>query len=571
MATRKQSPGCACHAHRQYSSLVTDGVERAASRGMLHAVGFSDADFQKSQVGIASTWSMVTPCNMHIDKLARQAEKGIADGGGKGVIFNTITISDGISMGTEGMKYSLVSREVIADSIETVVGCEGFDGVVAIGGCDKNMPGCLIALARLNRPAVFVYGGTILPGKHKGKDVDIVSIFEAVGAHARGNVDDQELHAIESCAIPGAGSCGGMYTANTMASAIEALGMSLPNSSAQAAVSKAKRDDCRQAGEAVMTLIERGIRPRDIMTRKAFLNAITIVTALGGSTNAVLHLLAMAHSAGVKLSMADFTRIGRNVPVLADLKPSGKFVMADLVRIGGTLPLMKTLLQKGLLDGDCLTVTGKTLRQNLRGVKPYPRGQQIIRPFSNPIKSTGHLVMLYGNLAPDGAVAKISGKEGTAFTGKARVFASEEKALQAILDGRIRKGHVVVIRYEGPRGGPGMREMLSPTSAIMGKGLGNDVALITDGRFSGGSHGFVVGHVTPEAYVGGPLALVRNGDMIRIDAEAYSISLEVSAAELRRRRAAWKAPRPRYQRGVLAKYAQQVGPASEGAVTDGDY
>jgi dihydroxy-acid dehydratase len=571
MATRKQSPGCACHAHRQYSSLVTDGVERAASRGMLHAVGFSDADFQKSQVGIASTWSMVTPCNMHIDKLARQAEKGIADGGGKGVIFNTITISDGISMGTEGMKYSLVSREVIADSIETVVGCEGFDGVVAIGGCDKNMPGCLIALARLNRPAVFVYGGTILPGKHKGKDVDIVSIFEAVGAHARGNVDDQELHAIESCAIPGAGSCGGMYTANTMASAIEALGMSLPNSSAQAAVSKAKRDDCRQAGEAVMTLIERGIRPRDIMTRKAFLNAITIVTALGGSTNAVLHLLAMAHSAGVKLSMADFTRIGRNVPVLADLKPSGKFVMADLVRIGGTLPLMKTLLQKGLLDGDCLTVTGKTLRQNLRGVKPYPRGQQIIRPFSNPIKSTGHLVMLYGNLAPDGAVAKISGKEGTAFTGKARVFASEEKALQAILDGRIRKGHVVVIRYEGPRGGPGMREMLSPTSAIMGKGLGNDVALITDGRFSGGSHGFVVGHVTPEAYVGGPLALVRNGDVIRIDAEAYSISLEVSAAELRRRRAAWKAPRPRYQRGVLAKYAQQVGPASEGAVTDGDY
>ncbi len=571
MATRKQSPGCACHAHRQYSSLVTDGVERAASRGMLHAVGFSDADFQKSQVGIASTWSMVTPCNMHIDKLARQAEKGIADGGGKGVIFNTITISDGISMGTEGMKYSLVSREVIADSIETVVGCEGFDGVVAIGGCDKNMPGCLIALARLNRPAVFVYGGTILPGKHKGKDVDIVSIFEAVGAHARGNVDDQELHAIESCAIPGAGSCGGMYTANTMASAIEALGMSLPNSSAQAAVSKAKRDDCRQAGEAVMNLIERGIRPRDIMTRKAFLNAITIVTALGGSTNAVLHLLAMAHSAGVKLSMADFTRIGRNVPVLADLKPSGKFVMADLVRIGGTLPLMKTLLQKDLLDGDCLTVTGKTLRQNLRGVKPYPRGQQIIRPFSNPIKSTGHLVMLYGNLAPDGAVAKISGKEGTAFTGKARVFASEEKALQAILDGRIRKGHVVVIRYEGPRGGPGMREMLSPTSAIMGKGLGNDVALITDGRFSGGSHGFVVGHVTPEAYVGGPLALVRNGDMIRIDAEACSISLEVSAAELRRRRAAWKAPRPRYQRGVLAKYAQQVGPASEGAVTDGDY
>ena len=568
MAAQRQSNGCACSAHRQYSSAVTDGVERAAGRGMLRAVGFSDDDFQKSQIGIASTWSMVTPCNMHIDKLARQTEKGVNEGGGKGVIFNTITISDGISMGTEGMKYSLVSREVIADSIETVTACEGFDGVVAIGGCDKNMPGCLMALARLNRPAVFVYGGTILPGKHKGKDVDIVSIFEAVGAHARGSVDDQELHDIESCAIPGAGSCGGMYTANTMASAIEAMGMSLPNSSAQAAVSKAKREDCRRAGQAVMNLVDLGIRPRDIMTRKAFLNAITIVTALGGSTNAVLHLLAMAHSAGVKLSMDDFTRIGKKTPVLADLKPSGKFVMADLVRVGGTLPLMKMLLQKGLLHGECLTVTGKTLKQNLRGVKPYPRGQQIIRPFSNPVKPTGHLVMLYGNLAPDGAVAKISGKEGSAFTGKARVFASEEKALKAILDGRIRKGHVVVIRYEGPQGGPGMREMLSPTSAIMGKGLGNDVALITDGRFSGGSHGFVVGHVTPEAYVGGPLALVRNGDVIQIDAETCSISLDVSAAELKRRRAAWRAPKPRYRRGVLAKYAQQVGPASQGAVTD---
>ena len=569
MRPARQSQSCACSAHRQYSSVVTDGVERAASRGMLHAVGFSDDDFKKSQVGIASTWSMVTPCNMHIDKLARRAEKGVAEGDGKGVIFNTITISDGISMGTEGMKYSLVSREVIADSIETVVGCEGFDGVVAIGGCDKNMPGCLIALARLNRPAVFVYGGTILPGKHKGKDVDIVSIFEAVGAHARGTVDDEELHAIESCAIPGAGSCGGMYTANTMASAIEAMGMSLPNSSAQAAESKAKRDDCHRAGVAVMELIRKGIRPRDIMTRKAFLNAITLVTALGGSTNAVLHLLAMAHAAKVKLSMEDFTRIGRKVPVLADLKPSGQFVMADLVRIGGTLPLMKMLLKEGLLDGDCLTVTGKTLRQNLRGAKPYPKGQQIIRPLSNPIKATGHLVMLYGNLAPDGAVAKISGKEGTSFVGKARVFASEEKALQAILDGRVRKGHVVVIRYEGPRGGPGMREMLSPTSAIMGKGLGNDVALITDGRFSGGSHGFVVGHVTPEAYVGGPLALVRNGDIIRIDADARSISVDLPAAELKRRHKAWKPPKPRYQRGVLAKYAKQVGPASEGAVTDG--
>jgi dihydroxy-acid dehydratase len=568
MSARKRKTACACRAHRQFSSAVTDGVERAASRAMLHAVGFSDDDFQKSQVGIASTWSMVTPCNMHIDKLARHAGNGVDQAGGKSVIFNTITISDGISMGTEGMKYSLVSREVIADSIETVAGCEGFDGLVAIGGCDKNMPGCLIALARLNRPAVFVYGGTILPGKHEGRDVDIVSVFEAVGQHARGTIDSGELHDIECCAIPGAGSCGGMYTANTMASAIEALGMSLPNSSAQVAESKAKRDDCRRAGEAVMALIKQNIRPRDIMTRKAFLNAITVVTALGGSTNAVLHLLAMADSAGVKLSMEDFTRVGRRVPVLGDLKPSGRYVMADLVRIGGTLPLMKTLLKAGLLDGDCLTVTGKTLAQNLRGVKPYPKGQEVIRPLSNPVKATGHLVMLYGSLAPDGAVAKISGKEGLRFDGKARVFGSEEKALEAILAGRIRKGHVVVIRYEGPRGGPGMREMLSPTSAIMGRGLGGDVALITDGRFSGGSHGFVVGHVTPEAFVGGPLALVRNGDSISIDTEARTITLDVSATELKRRRSGWKPPKPRYTRGVLAKYARQVGPASQGAVTD---
>ncbi len=566
MSSQKQ--GCSGCGHRPYSSVVTDGVERAASRAMLHAVGFSKDDFKKSQIGIASTWSMVTPCNMHIDKLARQAEKGVNAAGGKGVIFNTITISDGISMGTEGMKYSLVSREVIADSVETVVACEGFDGVVAIGGCDKNMPGCLMALARLNRPAVFVYGGTILPGKHKDKDVDIVSVFEAVGEHARGTVSDAELAEIESCAIPGAGSCGGMYTANTMASAIEALGMSLPNSSAQVATSKAKRDDCQNAGAAVLNLIEKGIRPRDIMTRKAFLNAITVVTALGGSTNAVLHLLAMADTAGVKLSMADFTAVGRKVPMLADLKPSGRFVMADLVRIGGTLPLMKTLLKAGLLHGDCMTVTGKTVAQNLRSVKPYPKGQEVIRPLSNPIKATGHLVILHGSLAPDGAVAKITGKEGTAFVGKARVFASEEKALQAILKGRIRKGHVIVIRYEGPRGGPGMREMLSPTSAIMGRGLGKDVALITDGRFSGGSHGFVVGHVTPEAHVGGPIALVKNDDIISIDAETCSISLEVSTAELKRRRAAWKQPKPRYKRGVLAKYAKLVGPASEGALTD---
>ena len=535
---------------------------------MLHAVGFSDDDLEKSQVGVASTWSMVTPCNMHLDELAAEAARGIGAAGGKPVVFNTITVSDGISMGTEGMKYSLVSREVIADSIETVMACQALDGVVALGGCDKNMPGCLIAMARLNRPAVFVYGGTILPGRQGGRDVDIVSVFEAVGAHARGDIGDEELHEIECCAIPGAGSCGGMYTANTMASAIEAMGMSLPNSSAQTAVSDDKKADSRRAGEAVMGLIRRGIRPSDIMTREAFENAITVVTALGGSTNAVLHLLAMAHSAGVRLKIDDFTRIGRRVPVLADLKPSGRYVMADLVAIGGTTPLMKMLLREGLLHGDCLTVTGHTLARNLCGVKAYPRGQDVIRPLARPIKASGHLVILYGNLAPGSAVAKISGKEGTVFEGKARVFNSEERALAAILDGKIRKGHVIVIRYEGPRGGPGMREMLSPTSAVMGRGLGNEVALITDGRFSGGSHGFVVGHITPEASEGGPIALVRNNDPIRIDAVKRAITLGISKAELARRRAAWKPRRPRYKHGVLAKYARQVGPASLGAVTD---
>ena len=570
MATKRSAEPRSAGDHRRYSSAVTEGVERAASRAMLHAVGFSDEDLTRSQIGIASTWSMVTPCNMHIDRLARAVARGVDQAGGKAIIFNTITISDGISMGTEGMKYSLVSREVIADSIETVVGCEAMDGVVAIGGCDKNMPGGMIAIARLNRPAVFVYGGTILPGKHKGKDVDIVSVFEAVGRHARGDVDDKELHDIECCAIPGPGSCGGMYTANTMASAIEALGMSLPNSSAQAAVSRRKTTDCVNAGAAVLGLIEQGITPRDIMTRRAFLNAIAVVTALGGSTNAVLHLLAMAHAAKVKLSLDDFTRVGKRTPVVADLKPSGTYVMADLVKIGGTVPLMKAMLDEGLLDGSCLTVTGKTLSENLADVRPYPKQQQIIRPFSDPLKREGHLVILYGNLAPEGAVAKISGKEGLTFEGKARVYNSEEKALAAILDGRIRKGHVIVIRHEGPRGGPGMREMLSPTSAVMGRGLGKDVALITDGRFSGGSHGLVVGHITPEAAAGGPLALVKNGDVIRIDAVKRTLDLAVSAAELKRRRKAWKPPRPRYTRGVLAKYAAQVGPASRGAVTDAE-
>jgi dihydroxy-acid dehydratase len=550
---------------RKYSSLIVDGVEHAPSRAMLHAVGFEDADFNKPQVGIASTWSMVTPCNMHINRLAEDAGQGVDEAGGKSIIFNTITVSDGISMGTPGMRYSLVSREVIADSIETVTGAQGFDGVVAIGGCDKNMPGCMIALARLNRPGIFVYGGTIKPGARRR---DIVSVFEAVGGYAAGKVTDEELHEVEQTAIPGPGSCGGMYTANTMASAIEALGMSLPNSSAQEAVSDAKKNDCHRAGEAVMNLIEKDIKPLDIMTREAFENAITVVIALGGSTNAVLHLLGMAHTAGIKLELDDFTRIGARVPVLADVKPSGKYLMSELIEIGGIQPLMKTLLDAGLLHGDCMTVTGKTMAENLADVAPYAEGQDIVRPLDDPIKKDSHLVILYGNLAPTGAVAKISGKEGLSFTGNARVFESEEEALHAILDGTVVKHDVIVIRHEGPVGGPGMREMLSPTGAIMGKGMGKDVALITDGRFSGGSHGFVVGHVTPEAAVGGPIAVVETGDGITIDAEKREISLNIPQEELEKRLAEWKAPAPKETRGILAKYAKLVSSASEGAVTD---
>ncbi|MBF0504987.1 MAG: dihydroxy-acid dehydratase [Candidatus Omnitrophica bacterium] len=553
---------------RKFSSQIVDGHDRAPNRSMLRAVGFKDEDFQKPQIGVVSTWSMLTPCNMHIDKLALKAVEGANAAGGKGIIFGTITVADGISMGTEGMKYSLVSREVIADSVETVSGCEGFDGIVAIGGCDKNMPGCVMAMARLNRPSVFVYGGTILPGCYKGRNVDIVSVFEAVGQHASQKISDEELKEIETCAIPGPGSCGGMYTANTMASAIEALGMSLPNSSMQIAVSREKELDCFNASQAVINLMQKDIKPRDIMTKKAFENAITVVTALGGSTNAVLHLIAIAHTAGVKLTLNDFTRIGGKTPVLADLKPSGGFVVAELAGIGGLLPLMKMLLDKGLLHGECMTVTGRTLRENLKEISAYPEGQKIIRPLNNPIKKEGHLVMLYGNLAPDGAVAKITGKEGLLFTGTAKVFDSEEKALKAILKGKIVKGDVVVIRYEGPRGGPGMREMLSPTSAIMGKGLGKDVALITDGRFSGGSHGFVVGHITPEAYSGGLLAIVKNGDKITIDAVKRQINLNVPVGEIKKRHKLWKAPKSKYTHGVLAKYAKLVTSASEGAVTD---
>jgi dihydroxy-acid dehydratase len=550
---------------RKFSSVIVDGVAQAPSRAMLHAVGFEDEDFNKPQIGIASTWSMVTPCNMHINRLAEDAGEGVDGAGGKSVIFNTITVSDGISMGTPGMRYSLVSREVIADSIETVTGAQGFDGLVAIGGCDKNMPGCMMALARLNRPGIFVYGGTIKPGAHRR---DIVSVFEAVGGHAAGKVSDEELHEVEQTAIPGPGSCGGMYTANTMASAIEAMGMSLPNSSAQEAVSDAKKNDCHRAGEAVLELVKKDIKPRDIMSRKAFENAITVVIALGGSTNAVLHLLAMAHTSDVKLELDDFTRIGARVPVLADVKPSGKYLMSELIAIGGIQPLMKTLLDAGLLHGDCMTVTGKTMAENLANVKPYPADQDIVRPFDNPIKKDSHLVVLYGNLAPTGAVAKISGKEGLSFTGNARVFESEESALAAILDGTVIKDDVIVIRHEGPVGGPGMREMLSPTGAIMGKGMGKDVALITDGRFSGGSHGFVVGHVTPEAAVGGPIAIVRDGDGITIDAEKKELSLNITREELDMRMAAWTAPAPKENRGILAKYARLVSSASEGAVTD---
>ena len=549
---------------RRYSRIVVDGVEQAPSRAMLRAVGFKEDDFNRPQIGIASTWSMITPCNMHIDELARKAGAGADAAGGKSVIFNTITVSDGIAMGTPGMRYSLVSREIIADSIEAVAGAEGFDGLVAIGGCDKNMPACVMAMARLNRPSVFVYGGTIKPG---AKRRDIVSVFEAVGAYSAGTIDDGELLEVEQTAIPGPGACGGMYTANTMASAIEALGMSLANSSAQEAVSDSKADDCLRAGEAVVNLIRQGIRPRDIMTKKAFENAIVVVNAIGGSTNAVMHLMAIAREAAVELTLDDFTRIGARTPVLADVKPSGKYLMSELIAIGGLQPLMKRLLDAGMLHGDCLTVTGKTLAENLAGVDDYPEGQDIVRGFDNPIKSQGHLVIMYGNLAPGGAVAKITGKEGLHFEGNARVFHSEEDALHAILAGDVVAGDVVVIRYEGPKGGPGMREMLSPTGAIMGKGLGADVALITDGRFSGGSHGFVVGHVTPEAAVGGPIALIEDGDRLTIDADQCRIDVAVSDEVLAARRAAWARPKSSITGGVLAKYRAEVRSASEGAVT----
>lgn len=551
--------------NRIFSAPLVDGITKAPARSMLRAVGFTDEDFKRSQVGIASTWSQVTPCNIHINGLAEEVSKGVFFAGNKPVIFNTITISDGIANGAQAMKYSLVSREVIADSIETVAGCQGFDGLITIGGCDKNMPACIIAMARLNRPSLFIYGGTIKPGKDH---TDVVSVFEAVGANVKGDLNEEQVVEIEKKAIPGPGSCGGMYTANTMASAIEALGMSLPGSSSQDAISPEKREDCEASGKAIKNLLEKNIRPSDIMTRKAFENAITVVITLGGSTNAVLHLLAMADAIGVELSIDDFTEIGKRVPVLADLRPSGRFMMSELNEIGGIQPLMKRLLDQGLLHGDCLTVTGKTLAENLANTQDYPAGQEIIAPFDKPLKADSHLRILKGNLSPTGAVAKITGQEGTRFSGSAKVYNSEEAAMEAILDGTVVAGDVVVIRYEGPQGGPGMREMLSPTSAIMGRGLGNDVALITDGRFSGGSHGFVVGHITPEAMVGGPIALIEDGDTITIDAVKDEIILEISDEEMAKRKAAWKAPEPNVKRGVLAKYAKSVGSAAFGAITD---
>ena len=549
---------------RKYSKELVDGPNQAASRSMLRGVGFTSEDFTKPFVGIASTGAKVTPCNMHINKLSEIVEDSINNSGGKGVLFNTITVSDGISMGTQGMKYSLISREVIADSIETVVGCLGYDGLIAIGGCDKNMPGCLIGMARLDRPSIFIYGGSIKPSN---ENTDYVTVSEKVGEFSKGEINEDQLIHYEKISVEGPGSCGGMYTANTMASAVEALGMSLPGSSSQDAVSESKKDDCVSAGEAIMNLLESDIKPSDIMTREAFENAITVVIALGGSTNAVLHLLAIAHSIGVELELDDFTKIGKETPVLADLKPFGSHYMSELNANGGIQPLMKLLLDKGLLHGDCLTVTGKTLSQNLENVTPYEK-KNIIRDFDNPIKENSHLRIMYGNLAVDGAVAKITGKEGTSFEGNARVFNSEEEGVEAILSNSINDGDVIVIRYEGPKGGPGMREMLKPTSAIMGLGLGDKVGFITDGRFSGGTHGFVVGHISPEAAEGGNIALVENGDTILIDAENDQLILKVEDKVLDERRSNWTNPIKTPKKGVLAKYTKSVKSASLGATTD---
>lgn len=551
------------------SQVVTQGVQRSPNRAMLRAVGFRDEDFGKPIVGIANAHSTITPCNIGIQTLAERAEAALRAAGCMPQVFGTITISDGISMGTEGMKYSLVSREVIADSIETVVNGQSMDGLLAIGGCDKNMPGAMIAMARLNVPAIFVYGGTIKPGHYNGRDLTIVSAFEAVGEYSAGRISEDELLAVERHACPGAGSCGGMYTANTMSSAFEAMGMSLPYSSTMAAEDEEKAESAAQSAKVLAEAIKANIRPRDIITRQSIENAISVIMAVGGSTNAVLHFLAIAHAAEVPLTLDDFETIRARVPVLCDLKPSGRFVATDLHRAGGIPQVMKILLNHGLLHGDCLTISGQTIAEVLRDVPDEPSpDQEVIRPWHSPLYPQGHIAILKGNLAPEGAVAKISGVKTPKIAGPARVFNSEESCLQAILAGQIRPGDVVVIRYEGPKGGPGMREMLSPTSAIIGAGLGDSVGLITDGRFSGGTYGMVVGHVAPEAYVGGPIALVEEGDLITIDAPARLLHLHVSEEELARRRARWAPPEPRYKRGVLAKYAKLVSSSSLGAVTD---
>ncbi len=551
------------------SRAITQGVQRSPNRSMLRAVGFGDADFEKPIVGIANAYSTITPCNLGLDALARRAEKAIKAAGAMPQVFGTITVSDGISMGTEGMKYSLVSREVIADSIETACNAQAMDGAVVIGGCDKNMPGAMIAMARMNIPAMFVYGGTIKPGHYNGRDLTIVSAFEAVGQFSAHKIDEKELMEVERRACPGAGSCGGMYTANTMSSAIEAMGMSLPYSSTMAAVDDEKAESAAKSAEAVVNAIHRQILPRQVMTRAAFENAIAVVMAVGGSTNAVLHLLAIAHAAEVPLTIDDFEAIRQRVPVLCDLKPSGRYVATDLHRVGGIPQVMKMLLKHGLIHGDALTITGRTIAENLREVPDAPRtDQDVIRQWDNPMYKQGHLAILKGNLSPEGCVAKITGIAHHEITGPARVFECEEDSLAAILAGKINKGDILVIRYEGPKGGPGMREMLAPTSAIIGAGLGDAVGLITDGRFSGGTYGLVVGHVAPEAQVGGLIALIHEGDPITIDADRRLLQLNVPEDEIARRRAAWKPPQPRYKRGVLAKYAAQVSTSSLGAVTD---
>ncbi len=553
----------------RYSARITQPRSQGASQAMLLGTGLSPADLDKPQVGIASMWYEGNTCNMHLDRLAAKVREGVAAAGMVGMRFNTIGVSDGISMGTDGMSYSLPSRDVIADSIETVMQAQWYDGLVAIPGCDKNMPGCLIAMGRLNRPALMVYGGTIRPGHlGDGTTLDIVSAFQCYGEYVAGRIDDARRSDIVRHACPGAGACGGMYTANTMATAIEALGMSLPDSASMPAEHPGKQEECLRAGKAVLHLLELDLKPRDIMTRRAFENAMVTVMALGGSTNAVLHLIAMARAVDVELTPADFQRVARRIPYLADLKPSGKFVQEDLHSIGGTSGLMKYLIDKGLMDGDCLTVTGKTLAENLVSSKGLAAGQKIIRPVEDPLKPTGHITILQGNLAPGTAVAKITGKEGSRFRGPAKVFDSEEAMLHALEQGRILRGDVVIIRYEGPKGGPGMPEMLTPTSALMGAGLGNDVALITDGRFSGGSHGFIVGHVVPEAQEGGPIALVQDGDMVVIDADTAAIDADVDEAEFSRRRAQWRQPPPKATRGILGKYIRCVAPASRGCVTD---